>query len=282
MAIWTFVRLTLREASRSRLLALAGVLTLAFLGLIAWGMSKINELSSNVEGTMTSGIGLEVFAFFVGSFMLTLLAVFVCGQSTHQEADSGLLQAIVAKPVRRFDLVAGRWLGSAVLLALWVALFTAGLVLAVGLQTGYYPPHPVLAAGLLLLQGLVILSLRLLFGAFLGTLASGIVPLMLYGFAWMGGMVETVGQAIKVPSMVSGGIVTSLILPTDAVWRGASYDLLPAVSTFITSAFGLGNPTTGMPFVGLSPIAGPMLVWALGYTLLAFWVAARVFAKRDI
>ncbi|MBV8086728.1 MAG: ABC transporter permease [Chloroflexi bacterium] len=282
MAIWTFVRLTLREASRSRLLALAGVLTLLYVGLIAWGMAKLAENMRDAVQAFTAGAGLEVLAFFGGSFMLTLLAVFVSGHSTHQEGESGMLQAVLTKPVRRFDLLAGRWLASALMLAVWVALFTAGLIWSVGLQVGYYPAHPWLAGELLLLQALVILSLRLLCGAFLGTLASGIVPLLIYGFAWMGGMVETVGHALNVDAMVNGGIVTSLLIPTDAVWRGASYFLLPQVSALASTVVGVNDPARGVPFFGVAPIATPMVVWTLLYTAAAFLLGARIFSKRDI
>jgi len=281
MAAWTFVRLTLREATRSRLLPLALGLTVVYVGLVAWGMSKLAENVTNVLAAVTAGAGLEVLAFFVGSFMLTLLAVFVSGHSTHQEGDSGLLQAILTKPIRRFDVVAGRWLASAILLAGWVVVFTAGVVFAVGTQVGYYPPHPILAGALLLLQALVVLSLRLFFGAFLGTLASGIVPLMIYGLGWMGGMVEMVGNTLKVQSMVNAGIVTSLVIPSDAVWRGASYFLLPEVSAFAAS-LGTPDPARGIPFVGVAPIAGPMVIWAVAYTVIMFAAGARIFSRRDV
>ncbi|HVA23167.1 MAG TPA: ABC transporter permease, partial [Chloroflexota bacterium] len=135
--VWTFTRLTLREAWRSKLLALAFGLTLLYIGLVAWGVSKLVEHSRNPLNTLASSAALEVLAFFLGSFMVTLLAVFVAGHSTRQEAESGLLQAILTKPIRRFDVVAGRWLGSAMLLAAYVALFSAGVVAAVGLQVGY-------------------------------------------------------------------------------------------------------------------------------------------------
>ena len=282
MAIWTFVRLTLREASRSKLLALAAGLTVLYVGLIAWGMSKLVDSMHDAIGAFTAGAGLEVLAFFGGSFMLTLLAVFVSGHSTHQEGESGLLQAILTKPVRRFDALAGRWLGSAIILAVWVAVFTAGLIWSVGLQVGYYPSHPWRAGELLLLQALVILSLRLLCGAFLGTLASGIVPLLIYGLAWMGGMVETLGHALRVQAMVNGGIVTSLLIPTDAVWRGASYFLLPQVTALASSVVGVQDPARGVPFFGVAPVATPMVLWAMAYTAAMFLIGAAIFSRRDI
>src|SRR5205807_2339320 len=114
-------------------------------------------------------------AFYMGSFILAVLGVFVTGSSLQAESDSGLLHAIVSKPIRRFEITAGKWLGAAIFLTVYVALLTAGIMLAVGLNSGYYPPNPLPAAALLVLEALVMLSLRLLFGAFLGTMVSGIV-----------------------------------------------------------------------------------------------------------
>src|SRR5205823_3744296 len=107
----------------------------------------------------------------------------------------------------------------------------AGVVSAIAWGVGFYPPAPAQAGGLMLLEALVILSLRLLFGSFLGTLASGILPLMLWGLARIGGLVETIGHTLTISSMVNAGIVTSLLMPTDVLSRGASYFLQPNLIT---------------------------------------------------
>ncbi len=277
MPIWIFTRLTLNEALRNRLIPLAFGLTMVYIGLLAWGSSKIAENLRDPLQSVISGAGLEQAAFFLGSLMLPLLAVFVPGHSVQQESENGLLQAILTKPVRRLDVVAGRWMGSAALLALWVALFSAGVILPIGWEIGYYPPHPIRAGELLLLQGLVVLSLRLLFGSFLGTLASGIVPLLIYGLGRIGGLVEAIGKALNISSMVNGGIATSLLIPTDVLWRGASYYLLPELTGLASQAAGPNNP-----FVSLAPLATPMLVWSVLYVVVIFFVGARVFSLRDI
>ncbi len=281
MPVWTFTRLTLREASRSRLLAIAFGLTALYVGLVGWGVKAIADHAPDAVRAVSNGAALELVAFFFGAFMLTLLAVFVAGHSTRQEGENGLLQAILTKPVRRVELLAGRWLGSAIVLAAWVALFTLGVVQVVGTAVGFYPPAPLAAGGLLLLQSLVVLSLRLFFGTFLGTLASGIVPLLVWGLSRLGGLVEAVGQVLSISSMVNAGIVTSLIIPTDVLARGSSYYLLPDLVSLagqdVAEAAAKGNP-----FISTTPLATPMLVWSILYVVLAFGAAAAVFARRDV
>ncbi|HLG73849.1 MAG TPA: hypothetical protein VK009_25805 [Chloroflexota bacterium] len=281
MAILTFTRLSLREASRSRVLALAFGLTLLYIGLVGWGSKAIADHSPNALAAVSSAAGLELVAFFFGSFMLALLAVFVAGHSLRQEAENGLLLAILAKPVRRLDVLAGRWLGSALILAAWVALFTAGVVLAVGLAVGFYPPAPAQAGVLMLLESLVVLSLRLLFGSFLGTLASGIVPLLAWGLARIAGLVEIVGKSLGISSMVTAGIATSLVIPTDVLSRGASYFLLPDLVGLAGQDLA-ASAARGNPFASVAPIAGPMVVWSVLYVLVMVAAAARIFSRRDV
>ncbi len=149
MVIWTFARLTVREASRSRLLLITAALTVLYLGLVGWGAHYIRTFSRTLTEAQVSTAAIEVVAFYGGSFMFSLLAVFVAGASVYHDGQSGLLQAVLARPVRRFDLIAGRWLGSAGVLVVYTALFTLGIEAALGVEVGYSPPHPALAASLI-------------------------------------------------------------------------------------------------------------------------------------
>jgi Cu-processing system permease protein len=278
MAIWVFARLTLQEASRNRLLQLALGLTLIFLALVGWGGQALRG-SAQMSPTAIRGNAaiVEILAFYMGSFLLSLLAVFVAGNSLRSEGESGLLHAVVSKPVRRFDLMAGRWLGSAIFLLGYTLFFFAGVMLVVGLPTGYTPPDPLSAGALMLFEALIMLTLRLLFGTFLGSMASGIVPLMLYGFAWMGGLVEVFGRLFDLPALINSGVVTSLVLPMDAVWRGASYYLQPV------SVLAIGQSARGgIPFISPYPPTAAMLIWALLYTAGVFALGVRIFSQRDV
>jgi len=278
MAVWTFARLTLREAARSRLLPIVFLLAAAYVGLIGWGAHLLVQYSSSSASAQASAFGLEVFSVYMVSFVVALIAVFITGASTHSEGESGLLQAMLARPIRRSDLLLGKWVGGAILIAVFIVVLGSGLILAVGLTAGYFPGRPLQAGLLLLIEGLVVLSLRLLFGTFLGNMTSGILPLLLYGLAWMGGLVEVIGQVANIEAMVTAGVATSLLVPTDVLWRGVAYFLAPeSTSSFIVQALGRGNP-----FTSLTPIATPMLVWSCVYVVAAFLPALVVFSRRDV
>ena len=277
MAIWTFAQLTLHEASRSRFLPITVGLAAAYIAMIAWGCHLILDRSPSVASAQLTAAGLEVLAFYMVSFVIALVAVFVSGASTHHDGETGLLQAMVTRPVRRFDLLAGRWVGSALLVTAYALFLTGGMIGAVGISVGYYPSHPFMAAGFLILEGLVILSLRLLFGTFLGNMASGILPLMLYGLGWMGGIVEAAGRALDIGALATAGIITSLLIPTDTLWRGISYSLTPQTAADIARTVGRNNP-----FLSLTPVATPMVIWAGAYVVGIFLLGAWFFSRRDV
>lgn len=279
MAIWIFAKLTLREASRSRLLALAGGLTVVFLALLSWGVHALYQLNTASEDALQRAVGMaaiDLLAFFVASFMVALLAVFIPGSSLQSDSESGLLQAVLVRPTRRFELLVGKWLGSAILLATYVVALSIGIAWIVWVVSGYLPSRLPQAEALLLLEALVMMSLRVLFGVFLSNMPSGILPLMMYGLAWMGGLVELMGQQLKVPGLTNAGVITSLLMPTDILWRGASYFLEP---TDLAIAF---QAARGIPFVGEAPIATPMVLWSIAYVAGVMVLASRLLAKRDI
>src|SRR5205823_2009298 len=120
------------------------------------------------------------------------------------------------------------------------------------------------------LEALVVLSLRLLLGVILGSMASGIVPLMLYGFAWMGGIVEFIGNVLSARELINAGIVSSLLIPTDVLWRAASYYLQPV------ALLALSAPTRANPLTSSTPPATAMIVWSVIYVIGIFLLGARL------
>ena len=98
----------------------------------------------------------------------------------------------------------------------------------------------------------------------------------LFGLAWMGGIVEFVGDTVGNQTMVDLAVAVSLLFPSDAIWRAASYYLQPP--TFLGVAVSRG----GIPFASLTPPTAALLAWALAYPAAALLGALRTFARRDL
>ncbi len=281
MMVLAIARFTFKEALRKKVLLGAGVLSIGFLALFALGNyfafddftrhnARFGEAAiwqAVVAGAMT------IAGLYVVNFLAGLLAIFAAVGTIASEVDSGTLHAIVPKPVHRWEIVLGKWLGFALMLGAYLALMAAGVILTIWAIWGAVPSSPVPGVGLMLLCTLLLLSLTVLGSTLLATVANGIVVFMLYGVGLLGGFIEQLGSLVQNETMVNVGIVTSLLIPSDVLWKMASYVMQPPellARSFTTPIFG-----------GSAPSA-PMVAYALVYAVAAIVLAIAVFDRRDL
>ena len=138
-------RLTVQEASRRRLLFALVILTLIVVGFSGWGFNKIATVPRS-DGTLLSPAAVKVLASqllivvtFMYSGVLALSAAVVAGPLISNEVESGMLLSVLARPVRRSEVVIGKWLGLAVLVAIYAAGSAILELIAVDWATGYFP-----------------------------------------------------------------------------------------------------------------------------------------------
>lgn len=261
MSTLVIARFTLQEAVSRRLILAGAVLSLAFLGLFALGFGLIYQNDSSLSGPLSDaqeqaafGTILTVLGLYAIYFLAGFLALFLAVGSISGEIDSGALHAVLAHPIRRAEFIAGRWLAYAGLLSVYVALMSGLLLLIVRLISGFQVPDPYRASALLVLASVVLLTLSLLGSTLLSTLANGVVVFTLFGLAWLAGIIEFIGTVLKNEVMLNVGTAVSLLIPSDAVWRGASY--------YVQSPLFLAalNAAEGIPFAGTTPPATPLLI----------------------
>jgi ABC-type transport system involved in multi-copper enzyme maturation permease subunit len=148
---------------------------------------------------------------------------------------------------------------------------------------GYEVPNPVPALLLMVLEGVLLLTLSLLGSTLMPTLANGVVVFTLLGLAWLGGLIEFVGRLVsQAPNSTGGdamlniGTTVSLLLPSDALWRGASYYLQsPSMLAALSSV-------RGIPFFATLPPPAALVWWSLGYVVVLLGGAVLAFRARDI
>jgi ABC-2 type transport system permease protein len=274
-------RWTLLEAVRRRLVLAAVLLSAAFVVLFAVAFSILYGRARSLEdqdgvflvfaGTLQTVLGLYAVQF-LAAFLALLLSV----GAISSEVESGTLHAVLARPLRRSEYLLGRWLASAGLLAGYVTVMATALLLVARVVADYQPVDPVRAVLLMVLEAVLLLTVGLLGSTFLPTLANGVVLFSLFGLAWMGGIVEFVGDTVGNQTMVDLAVAVSLLFPSDAIWRAASYYLQPP--TFLGVAVSRG----GIPFASLTPPTAALLAWALAYPAAALLGALRTFARRDL
>jgi ABC-type transport system involved in multi-copper enzyme maturation permease subunit len=273
--------LTVREASRRRVLLALTALTVVLIALSAWGFSR---LAAESGGTLTSGearltasivLNLVMFGF---SLIAALGTAFLAGPTLSGETESGIALAMLARPVRRSAFLLGKTLG--------LVAFGSGFVVAAGLAqilvvhaaVDYWPPEPVTALALLAAQTTVLLTLAVLLSTAVSPMASGVVAVGLFCTAWVAGVVGGVGAAVGNDAVERVGSVSRMLLPTDGLWRGAMHGFQDPSALL---AFG-GADVVGFPFLSAAPLTAGYLAWAALWVAMIWGLAAASFLRKDL
>jgi ABC-type transport system involved in multi-copper enzyme maturation permease subunit len=282
MTALTVAGLTLREASRRRVIWALAALTVVLLALSAWGFSKLVGLNSDL-GTMTSGEARLVASILLNLIMfgMSLIAAigtaFLAGPTLAGEVESGQALAILARPVRRSHVLLGKWLGLVSFGCGYVLLAGIAQFLVVRATVGYWPPDP--ARGLALLAGetIVLLTLALLLSSVVSPMASGIIAVGLFGATWVAGIVGALGGALGNDGVERVGTVSRILLPTDGLWRGAMNAFQDP-----RALLQMGEGQQGFPFLSESPLTSTYLVWAVVWIAMIWGLTALSFMRRDV
>jgi ABC-type transport system involved in multi-copper enzyme maturation permease subunit len=279
--VTTMAGLTLRETARRRVVWALAALTLALLALSAWGFSRLAAEAD--AGGLTSGEGRLVasqvlnLVMFGMSLIAALGTAFVAGPTVAGELESGQALAMLARPVRRSAVLAGKWLGLAAFGSAFVVVAGVAQFAVVWATVGYWPPDPVVGLALLAAQTTALLTLGLLLSTAISPMASGIVAVGLFGTAWIAGVVGGVGEAIGNAGVERVGTVSRVLLPTDGVWRGAMHAFQDP-----TVLVQFGGEMEGFPFLSTAGLTPAYLGWAAVWVALVLALAAMALQRRDL
>src|SRR3954462_12608612 len=256
----TVAALTLREASRRRVLWALLALTVVLLGLSGWGFSRLAAESG--FATLTRGqakpVGAQLLNLVMFGFSLiaALGTAFLAGPTLAGETESGVALAVLARPIPRFSVLIGKWLG--------LVAFGTGFVVLAGLAqcpvvwatVHYWPPQPVAALALLAAQTIALLTLGLLLSTVISPMASGMVAVGLFGATWVAGVVGGIGEALGNDGVARVGAVSRMLLPTDGLWRGAMHAFQDP-----TALVQIGQGGEAFPFLSAESLSGVYLAW---------------------
>ena len=274
----------LREAVRRRVLVVVVVLTILFLALYAFGSwEAFKEVSRHsfgarapIEDEVLTGSTLLGLAMFVTLFLGTVLAVFVTLNAVRGDAERGLLQPLVVRPVGRSTLLLARFLAAAGVCVVYVAIVYAAAVLLTGATGGYWPDNPV-AGGLSIAAAVVVVvALSLLGTTLLSSTANGIAIFMVFGAGLAAGLLGQIGTNLQSSTLERISSIASWALPFEALYQDGLHALTADVTGVTGVIVRLG------PFGGAHD-AGPLLIpYALAYLLVVGCVANRVFGRADL
>jgi Cu-processing system permease protein len=280
MSTLVIARLTFFEAARRKILLAAAVLGLAFLMVFGIGFHFMNHnLETSFRGNLLELNEMRNFLLMAGlyvvNFLTVMMTVLTSVDTLSGEISSGTIQTLVAKPVQRWEILMGKWLGLAGMLSLYLLMMAGGVMAYIYLRTGYLAPNPLGALGLMWLNSLLLLSVSILGGTYFSTLANGVMVFGLYGVAFIGGWIEQIGGFM--PNQTSQaatniGIITSLLLPSEALWKRAAHE----IQSLLVASLGVS------PLSSSTYPSNLMILYAVGYLLAALALALRHFKQRDL
>lgn len=278
--IFTISKLTFREAARRKILWAA--LLLGILDLIVYGLG-FYFIEQDIQESMGSGGMTQValtqiynFLLMTGlyavNFLTIAMAVLTSVDTIAGEISSGTMQTLVTKPVQRWQVLMGKWIGFAVMMTLYQVMMAGGTIGIVYAITEYSVPNAFQGLFLLWMNALLLLSVSFFGGSFLSTLANGVLAFGLFGVAFIGGWIEQLGSLLNNQTAINIGVISSLIIPSETLWKRASY----LMQSPLVSAMGFSPFTAGS-------VPSPMMIWyALIYILVMLGIAIRIFSRRDL
>ena len=276
-ALLVIAQLTFREAARRKILLVAVLLGVIFLAVYGAGLYYITV---DLQRTGQMGKKLvvnQIFNFlllsglYVVNFLYIVITVLTTVDTLAGEIATGTILALAAKPIRRWEILMGKWLGFTGMLTCYLLFMAGGVLLLVNLITGYTVNNSLAALILIWTNGALILNLTLLGGTRLSTLANGVFVFASYGIAFIGGWIEQIGSFLNNKQAMNIGIISSLLMPSEALWKRAAY----AMREIIVDAIGFS------PFTSASIPSSLMVVYASIYAVIMLVLALRSFQNRD-
>jgi ABC-2 type transport system permease protein len=273
----------LRESLRRRVFVVVVVLTLAFGALYTWGASELfkdvtgfRNNAFGLDGRTLAGATLLGLAMFGTLFLGAVLAVFLTLSAVRGDAETGLLQPLIVRPLGRNQYLAGRFVAAGAVAFVYVGVVYAGAVVITGLTGDWWPDHPVGAGLRLALAVVVVAALSLLGSIFLTSTANGIGVLMVFGAGLLAGLLGSIGDSLNSHTLQRIANTSSWLLPFEALYRDALRLLVQDIPGVTGAIVQLGP-------LGGSHDAGPLLLpWIVVYVVVVGLVGAYAFGRRDL
>ena len=281
-AVATVIGYAIRESVRRKVLAVVLVLTVGFLALYAIGVHFAFRDTQGFAGfdvintKAFTGATLLGLAMFATLFLGAVVAVFLTLGVVRGDAETGLLQPLVVRPLGRRTMLLARFTGAAAFAAGYGLFVYLCSMLITGAIGGWWPDH-ILGPGLGLAAGLVVVAaLPLLASVFLTSTAQGIAILMVFGAGLTAGLLGQIGDAIDSDSLSDFAKVATWILPFEALYQGGLNALTSDTTGLTGTAISLG------PFGGPQGAGFGLIAWAAAYLSITLAAASFSFARRDL
>jgi Cu-processing system permease protein len=282
-AIPTIAGYALREALRRKVFAVVLLLTGGFLFLYwlanHYLFADVNNLGSPspaIEPRTFAGAFMVGLAMFSTLFLGVVLAIFLTLGAVRGDAERGLLQPLLVRPVSRPTLLFARWLGAIAVSTPYVIAVYATAVVITGVTGDWWPDHSVVPAIELAAGVAIVAALSLLGSVFLTATANGIAIFMLFGAGLVSGLLGSIGHALNSHRLEHWATIVAWAAPFEALYQDGLREITADTIGLTGYLIQLG------PFGGANTGGVPVRLWACAYLVVVGLIASFAFSRRDL
>ena len=214
--------ITLREAARRRILwtALGAAALLLAIFAVALRFQVVEfqgrPMSPFVRYQVESGM--LMIGLYTCDLLAVVMTILTSIDTVAGEISSGTIHAIATKPLARWEILTGKFLGFAGMVTAYVAITFSGTIAVAYTVAGVLPEHPLRGFLLVTFECLLVLAVSFLAGTRFTTLTAGVAVLGLQGVAFMGGWLEQV-SGFSQSAAHRQWACTSLLMLRESIWR---------------------------------------------------------------
>jgi ABC-type transport system involved in multi-copper enzyme maturation permease subunit len=278
----TIVGYAIKESVRKKMFLVVLLLTGVFIGLFWLGTNElfqeVDDISppAGIDATTLVGATTLGLGMFGTLFLGTVLAVFLTLSAVRGDAERGLLQPLVVRPLGRATFLGARFAGAVAVCALYVIAVYGATVAIVQLEGGWEPDRLVAPALELAVAVSILAGLSLLGSVFLSATANGVAVFMVFGAGLVAGLLGQIGEALDSETLRNLAHDASWILPFEALYQDGLHRLTVDTGGFTGFVLQLG------PFGGAQAGGDRLFPWVVAYLALLAIVALAGFARKDL
>jgi len=213
------------------------------------------------------------------SFVLAMSAAFLAAPAIASDVETGTVHAMLARPLRRAELVVGRWLGLSIVVAVYAVLAGLLAIAVVALVSAHVPPEPLVAVVFLAFQAITVLTLALALGTRLPGMAAGAITVVLFGLGWFAGVLGNLAVAFDATAIRGTSDALRYLLPTDGLWRGVVYGLEPPAVILLAAGT---RVSAANPFYAGEPPPVGFIAWSVVWVILVLAGGIALFRRREL
>ncbi|HZU70209.1 MAG TPA: ABC transporter permease subunit [Ktedonobacteraceae bacterium] len=288
MGLLLITRFTIQEAFHRWLLLAMLVLNILLLAVFALMLNAAYSIQlANAPNhsdpqlfLLEFDVVISILSVWAAYLLSGALTIVLSINMTSGEIEANTFSVVVSKPLHRAEIIFGKWLGYALILTIYTAMLFFTFLGIIFWRTGYFPENALPALGMIEMSTLVLLALTTLGSTIFPTLVNGAIAIMMFIGAPLASFVQLITTS---QGQTTQNIITfvNLVIPTDALWHGASYYLVPSFVFSLVQERGLLF-SLNTPFTSIQPIAPALFAWAILYCIALPIGGAIRFQKRDL